>query len=194
MHPSTLVLWDIFILLEIGWLTPVFSLKKLWYIDKNGKKSILSFMIITLLWHCACIQHRLHWKLQNSRNRTLSIPQCILVGKHYGILNLFSNKIVLFIFFLRVLYVLFLLSKLKQKFHYFMTKCDCCFERSLEGVLISHVLLFKWRLCVIFCILLSFTFSVDLSILAQVGGICFKFCPIYSDVDKPLVCHDQARV
>lgn len=71
-------------------------------------------------WHFVCIQHILCWKLQNIRNRKLSIPWCILVEKHHGILDLFSNKIIIFIFPYSVSDD-FLLGKLKQKFRYFMT-------------------------------------------------------------------------
>lgn len=132
-------------------------------------------------WHFVCIQHILRWKLQNIRNRKLSIPWCILVEKHHGILDLFSNKIIIFIFPYSVSGD-FLLGKLKQKFRYFMTSIWLFLwkeKNTWKGILISYILFFKWRSYAIFCGLLSLPFSDNLPVLSS----CFKIYPTHSGED-----------
>lgn len=75
-------------------------------------------------------------KLQNTRSRKPSIPQCILVGKYYGILGLFSNKVVLFIFPQSVLGKPFSIKQIKTKIPLFYDqvalKAKECFGRSTD--------------------------------------------------------------
>lgn len=132
-------------------------------------------------WHFVCIQHILCWKLQNIRNRKLSIPWCILVENHHGILDLFSNKIIIFIFPYSVSGDFFI-RQIKTKIPLFYDQymiVSLKGEKYWKGILISYILFFKWRAYAIFCGLLSLTFSDNLPVLSS----CFKIYPTHSGED-----------